>query len=58
MVDASDVAIGDASHSRRDNGFQPPTFFSWKLIPIDLKYSTYDTELLAIQLCKAFSTKS
>lgn len=47
MVDASDVAIGAVLQQKSDNVWQPLGFFSRKLTETQLKYSTYDRELLA-----------
>ncbi|BES94023.1 Reverse transcriptase (RNA-dependent DNA polymerase) [Nesidiocoris tenuis] len=47
-TDASDVAIGGVVHQHVNGKKQPLGFFSRKLQPSQLKYSTYDRELLAI----------
>lgn len=48
MVDASDTAIGGVVNQFTDNAWQPLAFFSKKLSPAEIKYSTYDRELLAM----------
>lgn len=50
FVDASDVAIGAALQQHTTNGWQPLAFFSKKLTPAQMKYSTYDRELLSAYL--------
>lgn len=47
-VDASDKCIGGTLNQLIDNQLQPLGFFSRKLSNAQLKYSTYDRELLAI----------
>ncbi len=47
-TDASDTAIGGVLHQIHGNKFQPLAFFSRKLSSAEVKYSTYDRELLAI----------
>ncbi|CAB0001535.1 unnamed protein product, partial [Nesidiocoris tenuis] len=47
-VDASDVAIGGVLEQIRDSLAEPLGFFSRKLGGAELRYSTYDRELLAI----------
>lgn len=46
MVDASDKAVG-AALQQYTRTWQPLGFFSEKLTPAQIKYSTYDRELLA-----------
>ena len=49
VTDASDTAIGAVLQQQtRGKGAEPLAFFSRKLNPAQLKYSTYDRELLAI----------
>ena len=48
IVDASNFAIGGAVHQLQNDCLQPLAFFSKKLSSSQLKYSTYDRELLAI----------
>lgn len=48
VTDASDKAIGAVLQQCRDNAWEPLAFFSRKLSPSQIKYSTYDRELLAI----------
>jgi hypothetical protein len=50
-VDASDSHIGGVLQQQVGKGWKPLAFFSKKLAPPELKYSTFDRELLA-----AFST--
>lgn len=47
-VDASNHAIGAVLEQYVDGSWQPLGFFSKKLTPTQMKYSTYDRELLAI----------
>lgn len=47
-VDASSTSIGGVIHQIEDNELKPLAFFSRKLTPTQIKYSTYDRELLAI----------
>ncbi|GFU04456.1 transposon Tf2-9 polyprotein [Trichonephila clavipes] len=48
MVDASDLAIGGVLQQATNGSIQPLAFFSRKLTPPELRYRTYDRELLAI----------
>lgn len=48
MVDASDFAIGGVVNQLIDSCWQPLAFFSKKLNPAQMKYSTYDRELYSI----------
>ena len=50
MVDASDVAVGGVLQQKINNTWQPISFFSKKLQPAEMKYSTFSRELLAIYL--------
>ena len=50
MVDASDVAVGGVLQKKINNTWQPISFFSNKLQPAEMKYSTFSRELLAIYL--------
>lgn len=47
-TDASDTAIGGVVHQCINDTVQPLAFFSRKLNSAQMKYSTYDRELLAI----------
>lgn len=47
MVDASDHAIGGVVNQLNDNVWEPLAFFSRRLSPAELNYSTYDRELLS-----------
>ena len=47
-TDASDIALGAVLEQCVDGLWQPIAFFSRKLKPAEVKYSTYDRELLAI----------
>jgi hypothetical protein len=46
-VDASDSHVGGVLQQLSGKGWQPLAFFSKKLAPPELKYSTFDRELLA-----------
>ncbi|KAI5714485.1 hypothetical protein M8J77_000564 [Diaphorina citri] len=48
MTDASNIAIGGSIHQCQNGIMQPLAFFSRKLTPTEVKYSTYDRELLGI----------
>lgn len=48
MVDASDFAIGAVLQQKVEGQLQPLSFFSRKLTSAEVKYSTYDRELLAV----------
>ena len=47
-VDASNIAIGAVLQQFSDNKLEPIAYFSKKLSPTEVKYSTFDRELLAI----------
>lgn len=49
-TDASDKAIGGVLEQKIRDTWQPLAFFSKKLRPPEMKYSTFDRELLAIHL--------
>eukprot|EP00794_Sanderia_malayensis_P020726 gene20726-biopygen17108 len=50
MVDASNVAIGSVLQQRISGSWQPISFFSKRLQPAEIKYSTFGRELLAVYL--------
>ena len=50
MTDTSDVAVGAVLHQRAAGQWQPISYFSRKLKPAEVRYSTFDRELLAIYL--------
>ena len=50
MTDASDVAVGAVLQQQIANRWQPIAYFSRKLKPAEVRYSTFDRELLAIYL--------
>ena len=50
MTDASDVAVGAVLQQHIDDTWQPIAFFSKALRPPETRYSTFDSELLAIYL--------
>ena len=50
MTDASDVAVGAVLQQRTAGQWQPIAYFSRKLKPAEVRYSTFDRELLAIYL--------
>lgn len=50
LTDASNTCVGAALHQRTNGQLQPLAFFSKKLTTAQMKYSTYDRELLAIYL--------
>ena len=50
MVDASNVAVGGVLQQQLGDTWYPISFFSKKLQPAELKYSTFGRELLAIYL--------
>lgn len=50
ITDASNTCVGGALHQRTNGQLQPLAFFSKKLTSAQIKYSTYDRELLAIYL--------
>lgn len=49
-VDASNIAVGSVLQQTNNNKLEPIAFFSRKLSPCEIKYSTFDRELLAIYL--------
>lgn len=48
MVDASNIAIGAVLNQHSNGAWKPLAYFSKKLSPSQIKYSTYDRELLGI----------
>ena len=50
MVDASDVGVGGVLQQFIDSTWQPLAFFSKRLQPAEVKYSTFGRELLATYL--------
>lgn len=50
MIDASDYAVGASLQQEESTGPQPLGFFSYKLKPAEVKYSTFGRELLALFL--------
>ena len=50
MTDASEKAVGAVLQQLVSNQWQPISYFSRKLSPTELHYSTFDRELLAIYL--------
>ena len=50
MTDALNFTVGAVLQQQVNNLWQPLSYFSWKLKPIETKYSTFDRELLAIYL--------
>lgn len=48
MTDASNTCIGAVLQQYVDNAWQPLGYFSKKLTETEIKYSTYDRELLAV----------
>ena len=50
MVDASNVAVGSVLQQKRHGIWHPIAFFSKRLQPSEVKYSTFGRELLAIYL--------
>eukprot|EP00795_Rhopilema_esculentum_P012967 gene12967-biopygen3123 len=50
MVDASNVAVGGVLQQHIQGHWQPISFFSKRLQPAEVKYSTFGRELLAIYL--------
>ena len=49
--DASNLHVGGVLEQWVDDAWQPLSFFSKKLSPAQLKYSTFDRELLSMYLC-------
>lgn len=49
-TDASSVAVGAVLEQYSDKAWRPLAFFSRKLRPPEIKYSTFDRELLAVYL--------
>ena len=50
MTDASDIAAGAVLQQFRKGNWTPLAYFSKKLTTTEMKYSTFDRELLAIYL--------
>ena len=50
LTDASSVAVGAVLQQRLNNSWCPIAYFSRKLTPAQMRYSTFDRELLAIYL--------
>ena len=50
MTDASDTAVGAVLQQQIDGDWQPIAYFSKKLRPAEIRYSTFDRELLGIYL--------
>ncbi len=50
MTDASDLAVGAVLHQYSNGTCHPISFFSKKMKPAGIRYSTFDRELLAIYL--------
>ena len=50
MTDASEYAMGAVLQQRIEDQWQPIAYFSKKLSPAEVRYSTFDRELLAIYL--------
>ena len=50
MTDASNTAVGAVLQQYIDGQWQPISFFSKKLQPAEMCYSTFDRELLAVDL--------
>ena len=50
MTDASDVAVGAVLQQHVSGQWQPISYFSRKLKPLEVRYSAFDRELLAIYL--------
>ena len=50
MIDASSHAIGATLQQQEDDGPKPLGFYSYKLKPAEVKYSTFGRELLALYL--------
>ncbi|MFO0006634.1 MAG: ribonuclease H family protein, partial [bacterium] len=46
-VDAADAHVGGVLQQQVGQGWKPLAFFSKKLAPAEVKYSTFDRELLA-----------
>ena len=53
-TDASDTAVGASLEQFVDDAWRPLAFFSKKLSSAEMKYSTYDRELLAIYLATKY----
>ena len=49
VCDASDLALGSTLEQRVGPNWQPLAFFSQKFKPAQVKYATYDRELMAIE---------
>ena len=50
MTDASDVAVGAVLQQQVADQWHPISYFSKKLKPAEVRYSTFDCELLAVYL--------
>ena len=51
QTDASDIAVGAVLSQRDEEGNDHPiAYFSWKLLPREVRYSTVEKECLAIKL--------
>ena len=50
LIDASNVRIGASLEQYVDVNWQPLAFYSRQLRPLEVKYSTFDRELLALYL--------
>jgi len=50
FTDASDHSIGAVLQQKQEDGWEPLAFYSKKLSPTEVKYSTFDRELLAIYI--------
>ena len=50
MTDASDVAVGAVLQQQVADQWHPISYFSKKLKPAEVRYSTFDRELLAVYL--------
>ena len=49
VCDAFDLAMGSALETKVDSIWRPLAFFSKKFTPAQVKYATYDRELMAIE---------
>ena len=50
MTDASDTAVGAVLQQCINGTWQPIAFFSRRMKPVEMRYSTFDRELLAVYL--------
>ena len=50
VTDASNIAVGGVLQQYIDNEWRPLAYFSKKLKPAEMRYSTFDRELLAVYL--------